>query len=104
LYIAVIIFVPDVVNDVLNVAVAPANVEEVAPSEATLTGLPIAVPPLKNVTVPVGPTVLTLEVETVAVSVTGTVTATVAGLGTTAAVVGAFVTVVEMTTGVVTAL
>jgi hypothetical protein len=98
--------VPAVPNDVFNVAVAPARVRFVCepPDDVTVTGLPMAVAPLKNVTVPVGPVELTLLVEIVALNTTGAPAATVVGLATTAEVVGAFVIVVVTTTGVVTAL
>jgi len=98
------LFVPAVPNDVFIDAVAPAKFGAAAPEVVTITGLPMAVPLLENVTVPPGPVALTLLVETVALNITVAPVATVVGLATTAAVVGAFVTVVEMVTGVVKAL
>ena len=72
MYVAVMLFVPAVLNVVFSVAVAPARMKFVCepPDDVTFTGLPMAVPPLKNVTVPVGPAALKLEVVTVALSAT----------------------------------
>jgi len=93
------LFIPVVLNDVVNAAVPPANVEAVTPDEVTATGLPIAVPPLKNVTVPVGPCVLTLCVAIVAVSIIGDPAGTVVRFGATDVLVAAFATAI---TGLVT--
>jgi hypothetical protein len=98
------VFVPVELNDVVNAAVPPAPVGGAAPADTTLTGLPICVPPLKNVTVPVAPTVLLLAEEIVAVRVTFVPAATVVGLATSAVVVVAFDTVTVSVTGLATGL
>lgn len=63
---------PEVLKEVTSVAVAPAPVfvDEFAATGVTGTGLPMAVPPLKKVTVPVAPTRLLLAEATCALSVT----------------------------------
>ena len=91
-------------NVVDSVAVAPANVIEEAPLEVTVTGLPICVVPSRKVTVPVGPSVLTLLVATVAVSMTGEPAVTVADAGAREVVVLAGETVIEVVAAAVGAL
>jgi hypothetical protein len=70
----------------------------------TATGLPICVPPSKNVTVPLAPTVLLLADEIVAVNVTFVPAGTEGALLVRAAVVVAFETVTVSVTGAVTGL
>src|SRR5215472_9069622 len=85
---------PAVEKVVVMEAVAPSPAIAVAGTAVTVTGLPICVPLLKNVTVPLTPVKLMLADETVAVSVTGVavVTPTV-GVPATAIAVAALVTV-----------
>jgi len=71
---------------------------------ATATGLPICVPPLKNVAVPVVPTALLLADVMVAVKVTLVPVVIDAALEAKAVAVTAFDTVTTSVTGVVTAL
>jgi hypothetical protein len=92
LYVAVMVCGPREVKVVVRVAVPLAPAVAVAPADSTL-GLPIGVVPLKNVTVPLGPAVLLLAEEIVAVNVIGVPDATVDVLGTMAVAVGALDTV-----------
>jgi hypothetical protein len=86
----VIVCVPWDVKVVVRVAVPLAPALAVAPAGNTLAGLPIGVPPLKNVTVPLGPAVLLLADEIVAVIVIGVPDVTVDVLGRMAVAVVAF--------------
>jgi hypothetical protein len=105
LYVAVMDFVPMVVKEVVKAAVPPAKAAEEAPMGTTATGLPICVPPLKNVTVPVVPIELLLVgAVMVAVRVTLLPVVTVGELEVSAVVVAAVETVTVSATGVVTAL
>ena len=78
---------------VLIVALQEAPVDPAAPADAQVTALPSAVDPFINCTMPLGPKLLLLLDETVAVSVTLPPDATLAGLDTTAVVVVACVIV-----------
>jgi len=90
----VIVCVPVEVNVVCRLAVPLAKAIAVAPAGTTVTGLPICVVPLKNVTVPPGPAVLLLCDAMVAVSVTGVAVVTpVAGVAPSPVAVVAFDTV-----------
>jgi hypothetical protein len=80
-------------NAVVNVALQEAPVNPAAPADAHVTALPSAVEPFINRTVPLGPTLLLLLDETVAVRVTLAPDATLVGLDVTALVVVAFVIV-----------
>ena len=96
---------PVVVKDVINAAAPPAPADaDAAAMGATATGLPICVPPLKNVTVPVVPTALLLADVMVAVKVTLVPVVTDAALAAKAVAVTAFDTVKTSVTGVVTGL
>ncbi len=95
---------PEELKDVGNAAVPPAPVVADAGIGVTLTGLPICVPPLKNVTVPVAPTALLLPEEIVAVKVTLVPVVTVDGLAASAVAVAALDTITVSTTPVATAL
>jgi hypothetical protein len=78
---------------VLSVALQEAPVVPDAPAGVHVTAVPSAVDPFMNCTVPLGPTLLLLLDETLAVSVTLPPDATLAGLDVTALVVVAFVIV-----------
>jgi hypothetical protein len=78
---------------VASVALQEAFVDADAPVGVHVTALPSAVEPFINCTVPLGPTLLLLLDETLAVSVTLPPDATVARLDVTALVVVAFVIV-----------
>jgi hypothetical protein len=81
-------------NVVCSDAVALANVVAVAGMLVTATGLPIAAPLSKKVTVPLGPAALLLCVETVAVKLTAVAVVTpVEGLAPTCVPVSAGVMV-----------
>ena len=90
-------------NEVINAALPPAPTDD-APEGTTATGLPICVPPLKNVTVPVAPRELLLPEEIVAVKVIFVPVVVVGVLVVSTVAVAAFATVTESVTGVVTAL
>ena len=85
-------------NEVVNVAVPPAPVVDVAPVGVTVTSLLIGAPPLKKSIVPVAPTELLLCDETVAVIVTFVPAVAVVGPVSTL-VVAAWVTVTLLVTG-----
>ena len=72
LYVEVMLCEPCELNVHSNAAVPPAQEggQNGAPNGATVAGLPICVPPSKNVTVPPGPAALLLDEEIVAVRVT----------------------------------
>jgi hypothetical protein len=97
----VIDFVPVVGKEVVNAAVPPAPTDAVAAMGVTATGLPICVPPLKNVTVPVVPTALLLADVMVAVKVTLVPVVTEVALEAKAVAVTAFDTVTASVTGAV---
>ena len=78
---------------VVSVALQEAPVDPEAPAGAHVMALPTAVAPFINCTVPLGPTLLLLLDDTVAVRVTLPPDATLVGLDTTADVVVAFVIV-----------
>ena len=78
---------------VLNVALQEAPIDPTAPVDAQDIALPSGVEPFMNCTVPLGPRLLLLLDDTVAVSVTLPPDATLAGLDTTAVVVVAWVIV-----------
>ena len=78
---------------VLSVALQKAVVDPAAPVGVHVIALPSGVDPFMNCTVPPGPTLLLLLVDTVAVRATVPPDATLAGLETTAVVVDAFVIV-----------
>jgi hypothetical protein len=78
---------------VVSVALQEAFVGPVAPAGVQVIALPSAVEPFINCTVPLGPTLLLLLDEMLAVSVTLPPDATVARLDVTALVVVAFVIV-----------
>ena len=93
MYVAVMLWVP-ALKIVCSDAVAPAKAVAVAEMLVTVTGFPICVPLLKNVTVPLGPAALLLWVVTVDVKVTGVAVVTpVDGLAPTPAPVCACVMV-----------
>src|SRR5882757_11153161 len=78
---------------VVSVALQEAPIGPTAPADAHVTALPSAVDPFMNCTVPLGPALLLLFDETVAVRVTLPPDTTLAGLDTTADVVVALVIV-----------
>jgi hypothetical protein len=78
---------------VVSVALQEAFVDPAAPADVHVIAPPSAVVPFINCTVPLGPTLLLLLEETLAVSVTLPPDATVARLDVTALVVVAFVIV-----------
>jgi hypothetical protein len=80
-------------NAVVNVALQEAPAADVAPAGAHVTALANVAVPFMNCTVPLGPALLLLLDETVAVKVTLPPDATLVGLATTADVVVAFVIV-----------
>jgi len=84
---------PVELNVHVSVAVPLAKAKNDAPAGATLAGLPICVPPSKNVTVPLGPAALLLWEVMLAVNVMGVPEVTVEVLGTVEVAVIAFVTV-----------
>jgi len=88
----------------VSAAVPPAPADADAGICVTFTGLPIAVPPSENVTVPVAPTALLLWELIEAVNVMGVPEVTVDVLATVAVAVVAFETVTVSVTGMVTAL
>src|SRR5260370_41949993 len=95
---------PNELNVHVSTAVPPAPAKNDAGVGVTVTGLPICVPPSKNVTVPVVPVALLLDEEIVAVSVSLVPVVTVDALASRAVAVVAFDTVTVSVTGVVTAL
>jgi hypothetical protein len=82
-------------NAVVSVALQDAPVVPTAPADAHVMALPSAVVPFMNCTVPLGPTLLLLPDEIVAVRVTLAPDAMLAGLDVTAVVVVAFVMVTD---------
>jgi len=82
-------------NAVVNVALQEAPTDDVAPAGAHVTAPPNVAVPFINCTVPLGPALLLLLDETVAVKVTLPPDATLAGLDTTADVVVALVIVTD---------
>ena len=95
---------PVELKEVVNAAVPPAPAIADAAMGATVTGLPICVPPSKNVTVPVAPVALLLADEIVAVKVMFVPVVTVDAPVVSPVAVVAFDTITVSVTGVVTAL
>jgi hypothetical protein len=82
-------------NAVVSAALQEAPADAVAPAGAHVTAPPNFAVPFINCTVPLGPALLLLLEETVAVKVTLPPDATLVGLDTTADVVVAFVIVID---------